>query len=97
MHLAYRWLTGLGFDKEVLSSLDVLEESTRPLSGVAALFLELFERIVQQCMNVGPLKGIDLSVDSTQNAPMPVPDRTITREQPPEVAKVNRTVHEYVE
>ena len=32
----------------------------------SALFLDLFERVVKQCMEVGLLKGADLSVDSTQ-------------------------------
>ena len=48
-------------------------------------------------MNVGLLKGVDLSVDSTQIRADASPDRAITREQLPEVAKVNRTVSEYVE
>ncbi|MBV8810792.1 MAG: hypothetical protein JO033_19160 [Acidobacteriaceae bacterium] len=48
-------------------------------------------------MNVGLLKGVDLSVDSTQIRADPSPDRTITREQLPEAAKVNRSVREYVE
>ena len=48
-------------------------------------------------MNVGLLKGADLSVDSTQIRADASPDRTITREQLPEAAKVNRTVREYVE
>lgn len=43
------------------------------------------------------LKGADLAVDSTQIRADASPDRTITREQMPEVAKVNRTVREYVE
>ena len=59
-----------------------------------SLFLELFEHIVQQCMNVGLLKGVDLSVNSTQIRANASPDRTITREQLPEVAQVNRTVRE---
>ena len=48
-------------------------------------------------MNVGLLKVADLSVDSTQIRADASPDRAITREQLPEVAKVNRTVREYVE
>ena len=39
-------------------------------------------------MNVGLLEGIDFSVDSTQIRADASPDRTITREQLFEVAKV---------
>ena len=48
-------------------------------------------------MNVGLLKGVDLSVDSTQIRADANPDLTITHEELPEVTKVNRTVREYVE
>jgi transposase len=96
MHLAYRWFTGLGFDQEVPHH-STFSKNRHGRFQESPLFLELFERIVQQCMNVGLLKGVDLSVDSTQIRADASPDRTITREQLPEVAKVNRTVREYVE
>jgi hypothetical protein len=48
-------------------------------------------------MSVGLIKGVDLSLDGTQLRADTSPDRTITREQLPQVAKVNRTVREYVE
>lgn len=96
MHLAYRWFTGLGFDKEVPHH-STLSKNRHGRFQESSLFLELFERIVQQCVNVGLLRGVDLSVDSTQIRADASPDRTISREQLPEVAKVNRTVHEYVE
>ncbi len=48
-------------------------------------------------MNVGLLKGVDLSVDSTPLRADASPDRTVTDEQLPEVAKLSRTVREYVE
>ena len=37
MHLAYRWFTGLGFDLRGSASLDILQKSARPFSGIAAL------------------------------------------------------------
>ncbi|MDQ6734931.1 MAG: IS1182 family transposase [Nitrospirota bacterium] len=96
MHLAYRWFTGLGFDQEVPHH-STFSKNRHGRFQESPLFLELFERIVQQCMSVGLLKGVDLSVDSTQIRADASPDRAITREQLPEVAKVNRTVREYVE
>jgi transposase len=96
MHLAYRWFTGLGFDQEVPHH-STFSKNRHGRFQESPLFLELFERIVQQCMNVGLLRGTDLSVDSTQIRADASPDRTITREQLPEAAKVNRTVRQYVE
>ncbi len=96
MHLAYRWFTGLGFDQEIPHH-STFSKNRHGRFQESSLFLELFERIVQQCMNVGLLKGVDLSADSTQIRADANPDRTITHEELPEVAKVNRTVREYVE
>ena len=96
MHLAYRWFTGLDFDQEVPHH-STFSKNRRGRFQESPLFLELFERIVQQCMSVGLLKGVHFSIDSTQIRADASPDRTITREQLPEIAKVNRTVREYVE
>jgi hypothetical protein len=96
MHLAYRWFTGVGFDQEVPHH-STFSKNRHGRFQESSLFLDLFEQIVQQCMNVGLLKGSDLSVDSTQIRANANPDRAITREQLPEAAKVNRTVREYVE
>lgn len=96
MHLAYRWFTGLGFDQEVPHH-STFSKNCHGRFQESPLFLDLFERVVQQCMQVGPLKGADLSVDSTQIAANASPDRAISRDRLIEVAKVNRTVREYVE
>jgi transposase len=96
MHLAYRWFTGLDFGEEIPHH-STFSKNRHGRFQESALFLELFEHIVQQCMNVGLLNGVDLSVDSTQIRADASPDRTVTREQLPEVSKVNRTVREYVE
>ncbi|MBV9404944.1 MAG: transposase [Acidobacteriaceae bacterium] len=71
MHLAYRWFTGLGFDQDVPHH-STFSKNRHGRFQESPVFLELFERIVQQCMNVGLLKGVDLSVDSTRFAPMPI-------------------------
>ncbi len=96
MHLAYRWFTSLGLDQEVPHH-STFSKNRYGRFQESPIFLKFFERIVQQCMSVGLLKGADFSVDSTQISADASPDRTITREQLPEVAKVNRTVREYVE
>ncbi len=96
MHLAYRWVTGLDFDQEVPHH-STFSKNRHGRFQESPLFLELFERIVQQCMEVGLLKGADLSVDSTQISADASPQRAISRDQLVEVAKANRTVREYVE
>ena len=96
MHLAYRWFSGLGFDQEIPHH-STFSKNRHGRFQESPLFLELLERIVQRCMNVGLLKGVDLLVDSTQIRADASPDRTIAREQLPEIAKVNRTVRQYVE
>lgn len=96
MHLAYRWFTGLGFDQEVPHH-STFSKNRHGRFEESPLFLDLFERVVQQCMEIGLLKSADLSVDSTQISANASPDRTITRDQLVEVARVNRTVCEYVE
>ncbi len=96
MHLAYRWFTGLGFDQEVPHH-STFSKNRHGRFQDSPLFLDLFERVVQQCKQVGLLKDAELSVDSTQIRADASPKRTITSEQLPEVAKVNRRVREYVE
>jgi len=34
MHLAYRWLTRLGFEQELPQALDILQKSSRSISAV---------------------------------------------------------------
>ncbi len=96
MHLAYRWFTGLGFDQDTPHH-STFSKNRHGRFHESPLFLDLFERVVQQCMEVGLLKGADLSVDSTQISANASPDRAITRDQLVEVAKINRTVRQYVE
>ena len=86
----------MGFDQEIPHH-STFSKNRHGRFQDSSLFLELFERIVQQCMNVGLLKSVDLSVDRTQIRAAASPDRTITREQLPEFAKVNRRVRDYVE
>jgi hypothetical protein len=96
MHLAYRWFTGLGFDQEVPHH-STFSKNRHGRFQESPLFLDPFERVVQQCREVGLLKGADLLVDSTQISADASPHRAISRDQLVEAAKVNRTVREYVE
>jgi hypothetical protein len=72
-----RWFTGLSFNQEVSAQLNIVRNRHGRFHE-ASLILELFEQIVQQCMNVGLLKRVDPSVDGTQIRTDATPDRTIT-------------------
>ncbi len=96
MHLAYHWFTGQGSDQEGPHH-STFSKNRHGRFQESPLFVDRFERVIQQCMQVGLLKGADLSVDDTQIRADASPDRAITRDQLVDVAKVNRTVREYVE
>ena len=65
MHLGYRWFTGLSFDQEVPHH-SIFSKNRHGRFQESPLFLDLFERVVEQCMQVGLLQGVALSVDSKQ-------------------------------
>ena len=48
MHHAYRWFTGLGFDQKVPHH-STFSKNRRGRFQESPLFLDLFERVVQQC------------------------------------------------
>ncbi len=96
MHLAYHWFTGLSFDQETPHH-STFSKNRHGRFQESQLFLDLFERVVQQCMQVGLLQGAALSLDSTQIRADASSNRAISRDQLVEVAKVNRTFREYVE
>ncbi len=56
MHLAYRWFTGLGFDQEIPDH-STFSKNRHGRFQELSLFLTLFERVVQQCIDAGLLKG----------------------------------------
>ena len=64
MHLAWRWFTGLGFDQEIPHH-STFSKNRHGRFQESKLFEELFEQIVRQCVEVGLVKGEDLSVDGS--------------------------------
>jgi len=60
------------------------------------VFRDLFETIVQQCVNVGLVQGERLSVDGTIMAADASSKIPVSREQLPQAAKVSRTLREYL-
>jgi hypothetical protein len=62
----------------------------------AGIFLEVFEEIVRRCLEAGLVKGQRLTVDGTVVTANASPRRGTKPEQLEEVAKISRTVREYL-
>src|SRR5512132_3703111 len=95
MHLAWRWFTGLGFDQEIPHH-STFSKNRHGRFQESNLFQELFERIVDQCMASGLVRGEHMSVDGTFVQANANNDSRIPREQLAEAAQVKRSVREYL-
>lgn len=95
MHLAYRWFTRLGFEQE-LPDHSTFSKNRHGRFRDSGLFLEVFEEIVRCCLEAGLVEGKRLTVDGTLVAANASPQRGARPEQLEEVAKVSRTVREYL-
>jgi transposase len=95
MHLAYRWFSRLGFEREVPDHSTFTKNRHGRFRGVA-VFLEIFEEIVGRCLEAGLVDGKRLTVDGTMVIANASPQRGAKPEQLGEVAKVSRTVREYL-
>jgi len=91
MHLAWRWFTGLGFDQEIPHH-STFSKNRHGRFQESKLFEELFEQIVRQCVEVGLVKGEDLSVDGSFVEANAAKESRIPREQLAEAAQVHHTV-----
>lgn len=65
MHAAYRWFLGLTFSDLIPDRTTVIKLRKEKWADVEA-FDSIFQRIVQQCVNLGMVKGRHLTVDGTQ-------------------------------
>ena len=95
MHLAWRWFTGLGFDQEIPHH-STFSKNRHGRFQESNLFRELFEEIVTRCVEAGFVKGEHMSVDGSFIQANADHHSRVPREQLVEVAKVNRTVREYL-
>src|ERR1700726_2565195 len=64
MHVAWRWVTGLGFDQEIPHH-STFSKNRHGRFQESKLFEQLFEQIVKQCVEVGLVRGKELSVDGS--------------------------------
>src|SRR5215831_86062 len=95
MHLAWRWFTGLGFDQEIPHH-STFSKNRHGRFQESNLFQELFEEIVAGCVAAGLVKGKHMSVDGSFIQANADHHSRVPPEQLAEVAKVNRTVREYL-
>src|SRR5262249_54661756 len=96
MHLAWRWFTGLGFEQEIPHH-STFSKNRHGRFQQSKLFQELFERIVEQCMAVGLVKGEKISVDGSFIQANADHHSRIPREQLAEAAKVNYSARKYLQ
>ena len=96
MHLAWRWFTGLGFDQEIPHH-STFSKNRHGRFQESNLFQELFERIVEQCIQAGLVQGAQMSVDGSFIQADADHHSRIPREQLAEAAKVNYGARKYLE
>jgi len=95
MHLAWRWFTGLGFDQEIPHH-STFSKNRHGRFQESKLFEQLFEQIVRQCVEVGLVKGKDLSVDGSFVEANAAKESRIARQHLAEAAQVHRSVRQYL-
>src|SRR5881398_2013755 len=95
MHVAWRWFTGLGFDQEIPHH-STFSKNRHGRFQESNLFQEFFEEIVTHRVQAGPVKGEHMSVDGSFVQANADHHSRVPREHLAEVAKVNRTVREYL-
>jgi transposase len=95
MHLAWRWFTGLGFDQEIPHH-STFSKNRHGRFQESKLFEQLFEQIVRQCVEVGLVRGKDLSVDGSFVEANAAKESRIPREQLGEAVQVHHAVRQYL-
>jgi transposase len=95
MHLAWRWFTGLGFDQEIPHH-STFAKNRHGRFHESHLFQQLFQEIVDRCLQAGLVEGEHLSVDGSFIQANASTASRIPREPLAEAAQVKRTVREYL-
>src|SRR5215469_2869876 len=89
MHLAYRWFTRLGFEQEIPDH-STFSKNRHGRFRDSGIFLQVFEEIVQRCLEAGLVEGKRLNVDGTAVTANASPQSRVPREELAEVAKLSR-------
>jgi len=95
MHLAYRWFTRLGFDQEIPDH-STFSKNRHGRFRQSGVFRKVFEEIVRRCLEAGFVEGRNLAVDGTLVGANASQQSRVPRERLVEVAKLSRTVQEYL-
>jgi transposase len=95
MHLAYRWFTRLGFDQEIPDH-STFSKNRHGRFRQSGVFRKVFEEIVRRCLEAGLVEGRNLAVDGTLVGANASQQSRVSRERLVEVAKLSRTVQEYL-
>jgi transposase len=95
MHLAYRWFTRLGFEQEIPDH-STFSKNRHGRFRDSGIFLEVFEEVVRRCMEAGLVEGKRLTVDGTAVTANASSQSRVQRQELAELAKVSRTVREYL-
>jgi transposase len=95
MHLAWRWFTGLGFDQGIPHH-STFSKNRHGRFHESRVFEQLFEQIVARCLEVGLVRGDNLSVDGSFVEANANKESRIPREQLAEAAQVKLTVRQYL-
>ena len=95
MHLAYRWFTRLGFDQEIPDH-STFSKNRHGRFRQSGVFRKVFEEIVRRCLKAGFVEGRNLAVDGTLVGANASQQSRVPRERLVEMAKLSRTVQEYL-
>jgi len=95
MHLAYRWFTRLGFDKEIPDH-STFSKNRHGRFRQSGVFRKIFEEIVRRCLEAGLVEGRNLAVDGTLVGANASQQSRVPREKLVEAAQLSRTVQEYL-
>ena len=95
MHLAYRWFTRLGFEQEIPDH-STFSKNRHGRFRDSGIFLEVFEDVVRRCLEAGLVEGKRLTVDGTALTANASCQSRVPRAELGEVAKLSKTVREYL-
>ena len=95
MHLAYRWFSRLGFEKEIPDH-STFSKNRHGRFRQCGVFRKVFEEIVRRCLEAGLVEGRNLAVDGTLVGANASNQSRVPREKFVEVAQISQTVQEYL-
>jgi transposase len=93
MHLAYRWFTRLGIEKEIPDD-STFSKNRHGRFRHCGVFRKVFEEIARRCLEIGLVEDRNLAVDGTLVGANASNQSRVPREKLVEVVQISRTVQE---